>query len=219
MLTLNIPESCNVLDDLEPELLQHITLIENAQAKGFGANHNAALLNLEAEYILAADPDLRLPERIFPALEAHLSQDGAGIASPQAVTPQGDQEDNGRPLFTPWRFFIRNVFGRNRNTRINLKTQTENVDWLAGLFLALRHSTFQQVQGFDTGYFMYCEDIDLCLRIQLLGQSCALLTEHKIVHPPRRGTFRSFQHFRWHLKSLFRLWRSEVYRRYRQGPN
>ncbi|EIY9397890.1 glycosyltransferase family 2 protein, partial [Escherichia coli] len=39
------------------------------------------------------------------------------------------------------------------------------VDWCAGSFMLVRFSDFVRVNGFDQGYFMYCEDIDLCLRL------------------------------------------------------
>ncbi|MGJ8668084.1 MAG: galactosyltransferase-related protein [Oceanococcus sp.] len=215
-LTQNIPEHDDVLALLPESVQAKVSLIKNASPKGFGENHNAALHDLDAEFILAADPDLRLPVTIFPALEAHLAQANNGVASPRALTPQGQVEDNGRPLFTPWQFLRRHALGRRRNTSRNVEKHSGKVDWLAGLFLAMRQSTFQQINGFDTGYFMYCEDIDICLRVQQRGLNCTLLNDIKVIHPPRRGTFRSIRHLAWHIQSLFRLWRSPAYKQFRQ---
>ena len=215
ILTQNIAEPDPVLDSLPADLRKHVVIRKNPQPQGFGANHNAALLDQNANFVATVDPDLALPEAIFPALAAHLQQPGRGVASPRAVCPQGQMEDNGRPLLTPARFIGRNLFGRQRNRRRNIHRHRQQVDWLAGLFLAMPQSVFRQVGGFDTRYFMYCEDIDLCLRIQQLGLSCELLPEHRIVHPARRATFRSARHLLWHIRSLLRLWRSASYQQFR----
>ena len=42
------------------------------------------------------------------------------------------------------------------------------VDWAAGSFLLFKASLFRKLGGFDPGYFMYCEDIDICWRAQKL---------------------------------------------------
>jgi GT2 family glycosyltransferase len=37
-----------------------------------------------------------------------------------------------------------------------------DVNWLSGCFLAVRNDTFKQLGMFDTRYFLYFEDVDLC---------------------------------------------------------
>ncbi len=216
ILTQNIPEPESILYALPAGLREHLSVRCNTRPAGFGANHNAALLGVDAEFVLMADPELRLDQAIFAPLETHLRQTGSGIVSPRAKTPQGRLEDNGRPLFTPGRLLKRYMLGRRFDSRRMIRRYTDRVDWLAGLFLAMRQPVFEQLNGFDPGYFMYCEDIDICLRAQQLGLSCELLNDLEIIHPPRRGTFRSLRHLTWHLRSLLRLWRSQAYRDFRQ---
>ncbi|MEN2732503.1 galactosyltransferase-related protein [Escherichia coli] len=43
------------------------------------------------------------------------------------------------------------------------------VDWCAGSFMLIHALSFLNVNGFDQKYFMYCEDIDLCMRLKLSG--------------------------------------------------
>ncbi len=43
------------------------------------------------------------------------------------------------------------------------------VDWVAGTCMLVRRRAFEAVGGFDTGYFLYCEDADLCRRMRRLG--------------------------------------------------
>lgn len=211
ILTLNVPEESSFLDSLPADI--PLTVRHNSAPKGFAANHNAALADCDSELLLVADPSLQLPDNIFPALAAHLRQPGSGIASPQAYTPDGEPEDNGRPLFTPGGLLARYLLGRRRNIRRMASLPAERIDWLAGLFLAMRSETFHALRGFDAGYFMYCEDIDLCLRAAERGLSVDLLPALRIVHPASRNTLKQWRHLLWHVQSLLRLWRSVPYRR------
>lgn len=79
------------------------------------------------------------------------------------------------------------------------------VDWCAGSFMLVRFSDFVRVNGFDQGYFMYCEDIDLCLRLSLAGVRLHYVPAFHAIHYAHHDN-RSFfsKAFRWHLKSTFR---------------
>ncbi|MHB1409853.1 MAG: hypothetical protein ACYCXC_09705 [Acidovorax defluvii] len=58
---------------------------------------------------------------------------------------------------------------------------------------------------------MYCEDVDLCLRLRLAGLAL-VRAPVQVVHAGQRASHRRWAHLRWHVQSLLRLWRSPVYR-------
>jgi N-acetylglucosaminyl-diphospho-decaprenol L-rhamnosyltransferase len=211
ILTLNAGEDEHFLVDLPTPLQQRLRVIRNRQPRGFAANHNTALRGTNAEFVLMADPDLSLSEPLLTALESALADPLAGIVAPRALTPEGLPEDNGRSLVTPAALLRRYLLGPARDAaRLPVRGVAE-VDWLAGLFLAMRADTFRSLGGFDEGYHLYCEDVDLCLRARLAGLSVRLLCDLRVTHPARRATRRQLQHLRWHAASLLRLWRSPVY--------
>jgi len=57
---------------------------------------------------------------------------------------------------------------------------------------------------------MYCEDVDLCLRLRLAGWALVRVPV-KVVHAGQRNSRRKWRHLRWHVVSLLRLWRSPAY--------
>ncbi|MDP9139167.1 MAG: glycosyltransferase [Pseudomonadota bacterium] len=211
VLTFNASEDTDFLQQLPATVLERTRVIRNAQPRGFAANHNAALLGAQSHYVLAADPDLAIEHNTFPALEAALSAADCGIASPLACDPNGVPEDNGRSLVTPGSLLRRYLRGRHRDV-VKTTSGTLEVDWLAGLFLALRSETFDRLQGFDEQYYMYCEDVDLGLRARALGLKVCLLCDVRITHAANRNTLKRREHFLWHVASLWRLWRTPAYR-------
>lgn len=46
----------------------------------------------------------------------------------------------------------------------------------------IRRSVFEKVQQFDSGYFMYAEDTDLCYRVQKVGWKNYYVGEAVVIH-------------------------------------
>ena len=58
----------------------------------------------------------------------------------------------------------------------------QEVDWLVGAALMVRREVLAQVGGFDEGYFMYSEELDLCRRIKDAGWRIVYLPTAEIIH-------------------------------------
>ena len=134
-----------------------------------------------------------------------------GIAYPRQVDASLKLLDFERKLVTPAALWGRYIRRRRYQPQANAP-----VDWVSGAFMAFKSSVFQSLGGFDECYFMYCEDVDICLRAQLAGYQLAK-ADIAVIHHTRRSTLKSRQHLKWHLRSLLRLWGSESYRRFKKG--
>ncbi len=212
VLTFNAGEDVSFLSQLPPSAVEHIRIIQNPKPRGFAANHNAALKYANSRYVLAADPDLKVRDNVFPALQKSLADPACGIVAPLAHTSQGMPDDNGRSLTTPTRILQRVLMGRGRDRPPVDFCGAREVDWLAGLFLAMRSDTFDALGGFDDRYFMYCEDVDLCLRARQMGLHITQRCDLHITHDANRKTLKRLSHLIWHFSSLIKLWRSTAYR-------
>ena len=58
----------------------------------------------------------------------------------------------------------------------------QEVDWVVGAALMVRREVLAQVGGFDEGYFMYSEELDLCRRIKEAGWQIVYLPTAQIIH-------------------------------------
>jgi GT2 family glycosyltransferase len=73
-------------------------------------------------------------------------------------------------------------------------------------------AVFAELGGFDRRYFMYCEDVDICLRLQLKGYRLLPVVSVTVEHEAQHASRRRLRHLFWHVQSLWRLWHSDVYR-------
>jgi GT2 family glycosyltransferase len=54
--------------------------------------------------------------------------------------------------------------------------------WLTGACLAVHRRVFEELGGFDDGYFMYWEDLDFCFRASRCGVELVVRTDLRIEH-------------------------------------
>lgn len=206
LLTLNLPEKLPFNCD---GFRFPIRVLENASPLGFGANHNQAFLASSADYFCVLNPDISLETNPFNELLALLTNDDFGVVAPKIINLHGALEDSARYFPSPWEIAGK-VFRRpSRKYRV-----TESVgfpDWVAGMFMLFRREVFKELDGFDTRYFMYYEDVDLCARLTLRGYRVVLCNEVVAIHDARRASHTSFRHLKWHAMSLIRFFLSPTY--------
>ena len=192
----------------------HIEYISEAKGLGFGANNNYifnyVLENFtpnKNDIFLLLNPDVYVSLEQFYSLSNELS-----VFAQQAFTVD---------LFKDYNFTVRDPFIRRfprafdffssfvlkkNNTIIDReKFNNQSIDWCAGSFMGFSIETYLKLKGFDEGYFMYCEDIDLCFRANKLGVKLKYYENIKAVHLAQHSNRRFMsKSFRWHLKSIFR---------------
>ena len=204
ILTLNIPEPADAEFKDWPF---PVYLRRNQTPRGFGANHNAALLSASANWLCVLNPDLRIPKNPFPALVETMADSTVGVCAPLVLSPSGEVESSARAFPTPggiWRKALLGA-GAERGNDENARP-----DWLAGMFLFFRRDAFVAVGGFDERYFLYYEDVDICARLRLAGYRAGLCKQSNVVHAARRTSHRSFRYAAIHLRSMARWFLSDV---------
>ena len=77
-------------------------------------------------------------------------------------------------------------------------------EWVAGMFMLFRSQDFARLGGFDEAFFLYYEDVDICVRAWKQGMKIVACPQVSVVHDARRDSHRSARHIRWHLASMVR---------------
>lgn len=159
-----------------------IHFIKLSKNVGFAAGNNEGAQKARGKYLLFLNSDAYLNEKIsFQELMQFLENDETRAGLTVRLTlPDGKLDPachRGFPTALNSLFYFvgferlfkhtpfSTVFGGYHMTAKNVETIHE-IDALSGALFLLKRSVFEEVKGFDTDYFFYAEDIDLCYRIK-----------------------------------------------------
>lgn len=199
ILTQNIPEN----DPLTPPSGWPFPLEirRNVRPLGFSENHNRALQFAKEDYFCIVNPDVEIDdEKIFSNMIEELFLKNSSMIYPIQLSIDGDIQDSEREVPTPWKIFCRYA----------LKNKEVAVEWVNGAFWIIKKETWNHLEGLDEKYFLYCEDVDFCLRLQLNGFDL-LKSNSSIVHLAQKSSHRNFKNYIYHVSSLIKLWCSNVF--------
>ncbi len=171
-----------------------VKLIENKQNLGFAKANNLALRQAKGDFIVIINPDTVVQEDTFEKLISFFnSHPDAGAATCKIINPDGSFSVDCRhsiptPLIAFWKvvglsklFPQSRVFAKYNLTYLD-PNQTYPVPAISGSFMMFRREVIDQVGLFDERFFMYCEDIDLCHRINLAGFKIYYVPTSQIIH-------------------------------------
>lgn len=207
ILTLNTP------NEPMPSVERYgfpIVVIQNELPKGFGANHNQAFAAAAGDYFCVLNPDIRLQKDPFPALMACLTDVSVGVAAPMVLNGEGQMDDSARYFPSPLSILCK-VFGFSGRARYNVGQTLTYPDWVAGMFMLFRSSTFSELNGFDERYFLYYEDVDICGRLFNMELRVAWCPDVTVIHLAQRTSHRNLKYLRWHVMSMLKFFLSKNY--------
>lgn len=210
-----------------------VQLVAHDENIGFAAGNNLALRAMGfgeagpvdgaamARQILFLNPDTRVVGDALGCLVRFLDADAAdpaakrtGAAGARLVHGDGSFQHSAFAFPGLAQIFLDffPLHHRLLNSRVNGRYPRRlyragrpfEVDHPLGAALMVRRETLAQVGGFDERFFMYCEEIDLCRRIQLAGWGIYCVPGAEIVHLVGQST-RQFRD-----RMFVALWRSRI---------
>jgi N-acetylglucosaminyl-diphospho-decaprenol L-rhamnosyltransferase len=208
----------NGSSDGSPDVVQRdfpgATLIRNPENRGFGRAVNQTLPLLDSPFVLLLNSDATLQggalETLRGFLEAHPKVAAVG---PRIRGPEGPEVSFGPSptLFSEWR--ERRLLKRGAPSEVEALTGTAREPaWISAACFLIRTEALVSVGGFDEGFFLYYEDVDLCLRLREAGWTIAFCPLAEVVHArgaSGRGLDRAWTEAR---RSHLRLYRKHLSR-------
>ncbi|MDY4376087.1 glycosyltransferase family 2 protein [Pectobacterium carotovorum] len=198
--------------------------IKNFEFCGFGENNNKVFdffyhhkQNVKNSYFLVLNPDVDITIENVRKLAKEMHDKEIQLSTVNLFKDSNHSipDNSVRNYPKLYDFFCSFFFGKNKTIiNKNLIETPCSVDWAAGSFLMFSSSLYEKLLGFDESYFMYCEDIDICLRANLLyGQSVVFFPDIKATHYAAHDNRRFFsKNFFWHVISTVRfLFKKNIY--------
>jgi N-acetylglucosaminyl-diphospho-decaprenol L-rhamnosyltransferase len=191
-------------------------VIENEQPAGYAANANRGVAATSAPFVVLCNPDTEAaPDAVRILREFAEAHPRAGIVGPELRHEDGRWNPSRRRFPTVSgtlvrRTPLRRVLGGTQRAHYGLDerpTEPVPADWLLGGFLFLRREMLDELGGFDEGFRLYGEDIDLAYRAAKAGWERWYVPDAEVVHAHQALTDRKLLTRRtlWHWRGIARF--------------
>lgn len=158
----------------------HVRTIRLEHNGGFAHGCNTGWRDGEAPYVLFLNPDAVIDPASVLRLASVLEEEpGVGIVAPKIVDSEGRVDislrrfPRARSTFAQ-ALFLHRLFPRAAWVDEVVREPSAyespgSAGWVSGACLMLRRVQLQELGGWDEGFFLYCEDIDICRRVHAAG--------------------------------------------------
>ncbi|MFP5365206.1 MAG: glycosyltransferase family 2 protein [Thermoleophilia bacterium] len=157
-----------------------VDVVRAPSNRGFAAGCNIGVARSQAPYVLLLNPDARIaPASLCALVEVLEREPRAAIVAPRLL------ESDGSLAWSQFRFprrrstyaqalFLHRLWPLASWTDEQVRdpaayATSGSPEWVSGACMLVRRAALEQIGPLDEGYFMYCEDIDLCARARAAG--------------------------------------------------
>ncbi len=187
----------NASTDGTPEMVTAdfptVQLIQNVRNHGFAAACNQGIRACASDFILLLNPDTLLKRATLQKLSDIMrAQPNIGACGPRVLNTDGTLQPSCRRFPTLGAMAcdelgVSRLFPRSRllaRYRMQnwLHDENRDVDQVMGSCLLVRRTALEHVGLLDEHFFLYFEEVDLCLRLQKTGWRVVFIADQNVTH-------------------------------------
>lgn len=195
------------------QICPHVRVKSSSVNLGYGTACNRGVGATTAPFVCMLNPDI-VPEpgSLSAMVHALTARPDVGVLGPRLINPDGTVYPSCRVvpgLRVAIGHALFGIFSEdNRFTRayklLDIERDRElEVDWVSGAAMLVRRQAFLEVDGFDEGFFMYVEDLDLCARMRRRGWKAVFYPQAQMLHhvagSSRRAPYKMIRHHHFSL--------------------
>ena len=169
-----------------------VEFVQSRDNIGFGRSNNLGFQKVNQPVLLLLNPDTELkPGALARMLAVLQTQPDVGIVSPRLLNTDGSLQKSSVMAFpTPLNQALRSEFLMKALPKSRLWGAGEAytahepvpVEAVSGACMLMHTELFRRLGGFRPEYFMYAEDMDLCLRAHRLGLANYHVPDAEVIH-------------------------------------
>jgi len=210
----------NVPGSVPQQLPEGVRVLENERPLSFAANANLGASQTEHELVLIANPDAIAEPGAVGILRAFMeAHPRCGVAGPKMLYSDGTWQASRRSFptvgatlvrRTPLRLLFPPLRWQRRHYLLDERPgEPVAADTMLGAFLLLRRAMLDEIGGWDAGFRMYCEDIDLNYRAARAGWERWYVPAAVVHHEYAAVVDKRFltRHTLWHARAMARFLR------------
>ena len=176
------------------EKYKTVHVIPNDTNVGFGKAVNQGAKFAKGEYLFVLNPDTIIEEdTISKLIKFILSNKNIGMVGPKILNADGSLQLSCKRSFPTLKVALPKILGLDKifpNSKwmgkYNLTyldpLKNHTVDAISGSCMLIDSIIFKKIGGFDENFFMFGEDLDICLRIWKANYEVHYFSDTKIVH-------------------------------------
>jgi N-acetylglucosaminyl-diphospho-decaprenol L-rhamnosyltransferase len=202
-------------------------LIERDTNDGFGSGCNVGAAYSSSDFLVFVNPDTEILGGALDILRDAWEIDKNDAVGPALTSASGELRANCRrrshaiydivellPSASRW---SPPRLRRDIPASSKLYSVGGTVDYLQGACLGIGRDSFRRVGGFDTSFFLYSEEEDLCRRVALDGGRCRYIPRATVSHVAHASSSKvplfSVYHLYRSRALLYRKWSDSRYAR------
>jgi len=187
-----------VLLEKHPDLIW----ITNEKNEGFGRANNLGAQKAQGKHLLLLNSDMFVPAGVIEeCLEVIEQDENIGVLGPKLTNEDGSfQKSTYYDSATQKELWKQNLI---LDKFVTFKE--DSLDAVMGSFLLISKELFDKVEGFDPDFFMYCEEIDLCLKVKKQGKLIYYFEKVSAIHKHGASSTNSLRRIRQIYLSRFLL--------------
>jgi N-acetylglucosaminyl-diphospho-decaprenol L-rhamnosyltransferase len=187
-----------------------LSLVVNDENRGFSAACNQGATAIAQPWVAFVNPDLYVERDTLSRLVRHARERaGAGLLGVELVDEEGRVDPASRRADPSLREQIVHL-GRRDNLYLGRDPAVvlQPVDAVSGALMLLPTGLFVRIEGFDEGYRLHAEDLDLCRRVREAGYEVLVANDLRVVHVRGVSSRRRPAWVAWHKhRGLWRYFR------------
>jgi hypothetical protein len=210
----------NTPGSLPAELPVHARVLQNTTPLSFAANANLGAAQTAHELVLIANPDAVPDQNAVAILRDFMTaHPRSGAAGPKMLYSDGTWQASRRAFptvgatlvrRTPLRLLFPPLRWQRRHYLLDERPdEPVPADTMLGAFILLRRAMLDEIGGWDAGFRMYCEDIDLNYRAARAGWERWYVPAAVVRHEYAAVIDKKFltRHTFWHARAMARFLR------------
>ncbi len=159
-----------------------VRFIGNPDNPGFAVGCNQGAAASTAPWLAFVNPDLLLETDTLSRLHEHAMGFEAALLGADLVDESGVRDEAARRRDPDFASMLGSPRAARLGVPMDFAQALQRVDAVSGALMLMPRALFERIGGFDEGYRLHAEDLDLCRRAREAGAMVAVANDVRVVH-------------------------------------
>ena len=159
-----------------------LRFIANPDNPGFAVACNQGAAETHAPWLAFVNPDCFVEADTLRRMQAHALRADGGLIGADLVDEAGVRDVAARRRDPDFAAMLRDPSRARLDVELDAAQPLQAVDAVSGALLLMPRGLFERIGGFDAGYRLHAEDLDLCRRARAEGALVACANDVRVLH-------------------------------------